>query len=308
MKKQMMLALAPTVFMGLIMAVPAFADTSMMTSSSMMTTPSSNLMMGSEGADVSSLQTFLVAKGFLTIPTGVSMGYFGSLTKSALVRYQASAGLPATGYFGTLTRAKLMAAMQMSMGSTSNMSTGMTTGSSMGMTSGMTSTGATVSTSGSSMNTSSSAGVMVGGALMTPNRNIVQNAVNASNVTTLVAAVQAAGLVPTLESAGPFTVFAPDNNAFAKLPAGTVTTLLMPANLAELKDILTYHVVSGTYTSATLYNGEVLTSVEGKPITIGKSASGQLTINGTAMVETPDIISSNGVTFVIDTVLTPPSK
>jgi uncharacterized surface protein with fasciclin (FAS1) repeats len=177
-----------------------------------------------------------------------------------------------------------------------------------GMTSGMTTTGTSMMSSSTSMNTSSSAGVMVGGALMTPNLDIVQNAVNASTVTTLVAAVKAAGLVATLEGAGPFTVFAPDNNAFAKLPAGTVTTLLMPANLAELKDILTYHVVSGAYTSKSLYNGEVLTTVEGKPLIIGKTASGQLSVNGTAMVETPDIISSNGVTFVIDTVLTPPAK
>jgi uncharacterized surface protein with fasciclin (FAS1) repeats len=232
------------------------------------------------------------------------MGYFGSLTKSALIRYQASVGLPATGYFGALTRANLSAAMAMSMNSGSSMTTGMSSG----MTSGMTTTGTSMMSSSTSMNTSSSAGVMVGGALMTPNLDIVQNAVNASTVTTLVAAVKAAGLVATLEGAGPFTVFAPDNNAFAKLPAGTVTTLLMPANLAELKDILTYHVVSGAYTSKSLYNGEVLTTVEGKPLIIGKTASGQLSVNGTAMVETPDIISSNGVTFVIDTVLTPPAK
>jgi uncharacterized surface protein with fasciclin (FAS1) repeats len=156
--------------------------------------------------------------------------------------------------------------------------------------------------------TSTQQGVEVGGALMVPNLNIVQNASNASNVTTLVAAVKAAGLVATLEGPGPFTVFAPDNNAFAKLPAGTVNTLLEPANKAELVDLLTYHVVAGTYTSADLHDGQVLTSVEGKPITINKSPSGQITVNGTAMVETPDVISSNGVTFVIDTVLMPPSK
>jgi uncharacterized surface protein with fasciclin (FAS1) repeats len=151
-------------------------------------------------------------------------------------------------------------------------------------------------------------GVMVGGALMTPDKDIVENAVNADNVTTLVAAVKAAGLVATLEGPGPFTVFAPDNNAFAKLPAGTVTTLLEPANKAELVKILTYHVVAGRYTSADLTDGEKLTTVEGDTITIGKSASGQLSVNGTAMVETPDVISSNGVTFVIDTVLMPPTK
>jgi uncharacterized surface protein with fasciclin (FAS1) repeats len=153
-----------------------------------------------------------------------------------------------------------------------------------------------------------SQGVLVGGAYMVPNLNIVQNAVNASNVTTLVAAVKAAGLVDTLEGPGPFTVFAPDNNAFAKLPAGTVNTLLMPANKAELVKILTYHVVAGHYTSADLHDGQVLTTVEGQPLTINKSASGQISVNGTAMVETPDVISSNGVTFVIDSVLMPPTK
>ncbi|MBA3788877.1 fasciclin domain-containing protein [Patescibacteria group bacterium] len=151
-------------------------------------------------------------------------------------------------------------------------------------------------------------GVLVGGAYMTPDRDIVQNAMNASNVTTLVAAVSAAGLAPTLEGVGPFTVFAPNNDAFAKLPAGTVQTLLKPENKAKLADILTYHVVAGRYTAADLHDGQVLTSVEGKPLTIGKSATGQITVNGTATVETPDVISSNGVTFVIDSVLTLPAK
>ena len=151
-------------------------------------------------------------------------------------------------------------------------------------------------------------GVMVGGAMMTPDKDIVANAMNANNVTTVVAAVNAAGLVPTLQGAGPFTVFAPDNAAFAKLPTGTVDTLLKPENKAKLTDILTYHVVAGRYTAADLHDGQVLKTVEGKSITIGKSASGQITVNGTAMVETPDVISSNGVTFVIDTVLMPPTK
>ncbi len=151
-------------------------------------------------------------------------------------------------------------------------------------------------------------GVMVGGAMMTPDRDIVANALNANNVTTLVAAVQAAGLVSTLQGAGPFTVFAPDNNAFTKLPAGTVDTLLKPANKAKLVDILTYHVVAGHYTSADLTDGQVLKTVEGKSITIHKNASGQISINNGVMVETPDVLSSNGVTFVIDTVLMPPAK
>ena len=265
--------LAAAIAAVVLSAAPAFADPSMMIEG--------NLMIGSQGADVSTLQTYLVSKGFLTMPSGVAMGYFGSLTKMALKNYQASVGLPSTGYFGPLTRAKWSSAMSM-MNSSGSAGTG-----SMG---------------------SPSAGVMVGGALMTPDRDIVENALNANNVTTVVAAVKAAGLASTLEGAGPFTVFAPDNNAFAKLPAGTVTNLLMPANLAQLKDILTYHVVSGRYTSADLHDGEVLTTVEGKKLTIGKSASGQLSINGSAMVETPDVISSNGVTFVIDTVLMPPAN
>lgn len=148
-------------------------------------------------------------------------------------------------------------------------------------------------------------GVMVGGALMTPNLDIVDNAVHANNVTTVVAAVKAAGLVDTLKSAGPFTVFAPTNAAFEKLPAGTVDTLLKPENKKTLVDILTYHVVAGRYTSADLHDGQVLTTVEGKKITINKTANGKIIINGSAMVETADIISSNGVTFVIDSVLMP---
>lgn len=150
-------------------------------------------------------------------------------------------------------------------------------------------------------------GVMVGGALMTPDRDIVENAMNASNVTTVVAAVQAAGLVETLQGPGPFTVFAPNNAAFEKLPAGTVDTLLLPENKAMLADILTYHVVPGRYTSADLTDGQTLTTVQGETISIGKSGS-QITVNGTAMVETADVISSNGVTFVIDMVLMPPSN
>lgn len=148
-------------------------------------------------------------------------------------------------------------------------------------------------------------GVMVGGALMTPNLDIVANASHASNVTTVVAAVKAAGLVETLQGPGPFTVFAPNNAAFEKLPAGTVDTLLKPENKAQLVDILTYHVVPGRYTSADLTDGMTLKTVEGKTLTIKKDASGKIWINGTAMVETPDVISSNGVTFVIDSVLMP---
>ena len=151
-------------------------------------------------------------------------------------------------------------------------------------------------------------GIMVGGAMMVQSKDIVDNAVNANNVTTLVAAVKAAGLVETLKGAGPFTVFAPTNTAFAKLPAGTVEMLIKPENKATLTKILTYHVVAGRYASADLKDGMTLKSVQGESLTIKKDASGKIWINGTAMVETADVISSNGVTFVIDTVLMPKMK
>ncbi len=147
-------------------------------------------------------------------------------------------------------------------------------------------------------------GVMVGGQMMVRSQDIVDNAARASNVTTLVAAVKAAGLVETLKSPGPFTVFAPTNDAFAKLPTGTVDTLVKPENKAALTDILTYHVVAGRYTAADLKDGLTLTTVEGKKLTF-KTMNGKLMINGSAMVETADVISSNGVTHVIDTVLMP---
>ncbi|MDQ3075696.1 MAG: fasciclin domain-containing protein [bacterium] len=148
-------------------------------------------------------------------------------------------------------------------------------------------------------------GVMVGGSLMVRSLDIVDNAVKANNVTTVVAAVKAAGLVDTLKSEGPFTVFAPTNNAFAKLPAGTVDTLLKVENKAQLTSILTYHVVAGRYTKAELTNGLTLKTVQGQNLTFTKDANGKLWINGSAMIETADVISKNGVTHVIDSVLMP---
>lgn len=147
-------------------------------------------------------------------------------------------------------------------------------------------------------------GVMVGGAMMVPNLNIVANAVNADNVTTLVAAVKAAGLVETLSSPGPFTVFAPTNSAFAKLPAGTVETLVKPENKTQLTSILTYHVVAGRLKVSDLYDGQKLKTVNGQELTVNVK-DGKVWINGSAMVETANVISSNGVTHVIDTVLLP---
>jgi uncharacterized surface protein with fasciclin (FAS1) repeats len=162
------------------------------------------------------------------------------------------------------------------------------------------------------MSSNQASGTYVGGALMVDNKNIVANALNANNVTTLVKAVQAAGLVNTLEGSGPFTVFAPNNSAFAKLPSATLNSLLQPANKAELTKILTYHVVSGTYTSAALRvmaeKGQTLTTVEGEQLSPVlqngqielKDAQGNL-----VTIQTPDVISSNGVTFVINSVLMP---
>ena len=144
---------------------------------------------------------------------------------------------------------------------------------------------------------------MVGGAMMVPAKTVVENAVNAKNLTTLVAAVKAAGLVETLNSAGPFTVFAPTNDAFAKLPAGTVDNLLKPENKAKLSSILTYHVVAGRYTSKDLKDGMVLKTVNGKSIKITKK--GNTWMVGGAKILVPDVMDKNGVSFVIDTVLLP---
>ena len=155
------------------------------------------------------------------------------------------------------------------------------------------------------MQAETEAGVMVGGAMMLPTLDIVDNAAKAGNVTTLVAAVKAAGLVDTLKGAGPFTVFAPTNDAFAKLPAGTVDTLLKPAMKADLTSILTYHVVPGRYTVADLKDGMTLKTVNGATLKVS-NVNGVVKINGAAMVQTADVISSNGVTHVIDTVLMPP--
>jgi len=153
-------------------------------------------------------------------------------------------------------------------------------------------------------------GVTVGGAKMVRTKDIVDNAAGASNVSTVVAAVKAAELVETLKSEGPFTVFAPNNAAFEALPAGTVDTLLKPENKAMLAGILTYHVVSGTYTSADLMvmasKGEMLTTVQGEKLAVVmednmlkiKDAKGN-----TVEIETADVISSNGVTHVIKNVL-----
>jgi uncharacterized surface protein with fasciclin (FAS1) repeats len=157
--------------------------------------------------------------------------------------------------------------------------------------------------------------VMVGGAPMYPSKNIIENAVNSKDHTTLVAAVKAAGLVETLEGKGPFTVFAPTNEAFAKLPAGTVDTLLKPENKAMLVKILTYHVVSGNYTAADLMKmvkagggKATLKTVEGDPLTLSENGM-KLYItgekSGVAEVTIPNVKQSNGVIHVVNTVVLP---
>ena len=156
---------------------------------------------------------------------------------------------------------------------------------------------------------------MVGGAEMFPTKTIVENASQSKDHTTLVAAVKAAGLVDTLSGAGPFTVFAPTNAAFAKLPAGTVDGLLKPAAKADLTKILTYHVVPGTMTAAqisaaikagggkaelTTVQGEKLTATQNGAVITLTDANG-----GTSNVTQADVMQSNGVVHVVDNVLMP---
>src|SRR5580704_1148366 len=155
---------------------------------------------------------------------------------------------------------------------------------------------------------------MVGGALMYPTKDIVDNAVNSADHTTLVAAVKAAGLVETLESKGPFTVFAPTNVAFSKLPAGTVETLVKPENKDTLTKILTYHVVAGRLTAPVLMKmvreggGEAkLKTVEGEQLVVKQAGPARLTVTDAkgdvSTITIADVLQSNGVIHVIDTVL-----
>ena len=161
----------------------------------------------------------------------------------------------------------------------------------------------------------SAANPMVGGAAMYSTKTIVANAVNSKDHTTLVAAVKAAGLVETLSSPGPFTVFAPTNAAFAKLPAGTVETLVKPENKGTLTTILTYHVVAGRITSADIAKkikagkGKArLTTVQGGTLTAmmrGKRLVLTDAKGGRSMVTIANVMQSNGVIHVVDTVLMP---
>ena len=158
--------------------------------------------------------------------------------------------------------------------------------------------------------------VMVGGENMYPKKNIVENAVNSKDHTTLVAAVKAGGLVETLESAGPFTVFAPTNDAFKDLPAGTVETLLKPENKDQLVKILTYHVVAGKITAkdliakikaggghaqlTTVSGGKLWAMMNGPMNVILKDENGN-----TSTISTYDVMQSNGVIHVVNSVLLP---
>ncbi|PIQ47379.1 MAG: fasciclin [Cytophagales bacterium CG12_big_fil_rev_8_21_14_0_65_40_12] len=158
--------------------------------------------------------------------------------------------------------------------------------------------------------------VMVGGEAMYPMKNIIENAVNSKDHTTLVAAVKAAGLVETLQGAGPFTVFAPTNSAFDKLPEGTVATLLKPENKQMLTAVLTYHVVAGKMDADTIVkaikkgNGKaVLTTVSGGKLTAMMNGERNVTLTdekgNTSNISVYDVYQSNGVIHVIDTVVLP---
>jgi uncharacterized surface protein with fasciclin (FAS1) repeats len=156
----------------------------------------------------------------------------------------------------------------------------------------------------------------VGGAAMYPSKNIIQNAVNSKDHTTLVAAVKAAGLVDTLQGAGPFTVFAPTNTAFGKLPAGTVESLVRPENKATLTRILTYHVVPGRLTAASLMKSVKegggmahLKTVEGEDLMVKQAGPGKLSVTDAkgdvSWITIADVLQSNGIIHVVDTVLLP---
>jgi uncharacterized surface protein with fasciclin (FAS1) repeats len=151
-------------------------------------------------------------------------------------------------------------------------------------------------------------GVMVDGVAMTADKNIVENAANAKSVSTLVSLVKSAGLAETLSGPGPFTVFAPTNAAFAKLPKAAITELQAPANVAKLKGVLTYHVIPGRLVAADLKDGQQLTTVNGEKLRVMIKDGKVMIGNGkdpAATVQTPDVISSNGVTHIIDTVILP---
>ncbi|HEX8329263.1 MAG TPA: fasciclin domain-containing protein [Hymenobacter sp.] len=154
-------------------------------------------------------------------------------------------------------------------------------------------------------------GVMVDGVAMTADKDIVDNAAGAKSVSTLVAAVKQAGLVETLKSAGPFTVFAPTNAAFDKLPKGAVAGLMQPESKEKLAGVLKYHVIPGRLLAADLKDGQELTTANGEKLKISVKDGKVMVSNGKdapATVQIADVISSNGVTHVIDGVVLPLAK
>ncbi|HEX8659252.1 MAG TPA: fasciclin domain-containing protein [Hymenobacter sp.] len=166
-------------------------------------------------------------------------------------------------------------------------------------------------TAGDSARMAKPGGVMVDGVAMTADKNIVENAAAAKSVSTLVAAVKQAGLVETLSGPGPFTVFAPANAAFDKLPKGAVAGLMDEASKEKLKGVLTYHVIPGRLVAADLKDGQELTTVNGEKLHISLKEGKVMVGNGKdapATVQIPDVISSNGVTHVIDGVVLPLAK
>lgn len=180
---------------------------------------------------------------------------------------------------------------------------------------GLLTTGILFTTESFAQNSSKEKTVTVGGAPMYPSKNIVENAVNSKDHTTLVAAVKAAGLVETLSSKGPFTVFAPTNAAFDKLPEGTVETLVKPENKTQLTTVLTYHVLAGKYSAQQLWdavkkgNGKAtIATVQGGVLTFWTKNKDLYVSDGNgnnAKVTISDVNQSNGVIHVIDTVLLP---
>jgi uncharacterized surface protein with fasciclin (FAS1) repeats len=209
-----------------------------------------NIGFGSRGENVVQLQNFLSEKGYLS---SQNRGYFGAMTRAALIKFQKENGLHGTGFFGPLTREKVRS---------------------------------------------------VNGSMATTKKDIVDTAVGTPSLSTLVTAVKAAGLVDTLKGSGPFTVFAPTNDAFGKLPAATVASLLTTEKKADLTGILTYHVVAGTYTADKITDGLVLKTVNGKDLKF-TIRDGKVTINGSSTVVLPNVTTSNGVVHVIDGVLLP---
>jgi uncharacterized surface protein with fasciclin (FAS1) repeats len=216
-----------------------------------------------------------------------------SVCAGAAIAVTAACSSPTTTNSNTANRTNMNSTMNTSMNSTSN----------------------SMNNSMSNSNTAGAANPTVGGAPMYANKDIIDNAVNSKDHTTLVTAVKAAGLVETLKGAGPFTVFAPTNAAFEKLPAGTVDTLVKPESKAALTKILTYHVVPGKQDAATIVkaieagNGKAtFKTVQGGILTASLDGGSVVLTDekgGKSKVTTADVMQSNGVIHVVDTVVMP---